>query len=251
MDELHGDLTLRSMFNGETLVSWRRRATAGALSFAAAGLLAAGCTAVGEPATAASGAPGASGAPVAAPVFDGDPLPFGPDGFGRITVGMKEEDALLTGDLQAAPISTVLGRNVYSFVGGPAPDPSRMASDEELEAKVAKADDPAAANSKDNFAQLYADSTKRTLERMHAYLDAGGASFRGGYLDTIAAPKDAATAEGIKRGSSRADLEAAYENLGLAKGGDGNYKMPAGREWQLIFEMDRDKIKYMSLARRL
>ncbi|GAB7051118.1 hypothetical protein JCM9534A_62440 [Catenuloplanes indicus JCM 9534] len=248
MDELRRALTLRSMFNGDTLVSWRRRATAGALSFAAAGLLAAGCTPVGEPATAASGA---SGAPVAAPVFDGDPLPFGPDGFGRITVGMKEEEALLTGDLQATPISTVLGRNVYSFVGGPEPDPSRMAADEELEAKVAKADDPAAANSKDNFAQLYADSTKRTLERMHAYLDAGGASFRGGYLDSIAAPKDAVTAEGIKRGSSRADLEAAYENLGLAKGGDGNYKMPAGREWQLIFEMDRDKVKYMSLARRL
>ncbi|MDP9794819.1 hypothetical protein J2S43_003331 [Catenuloplanes nepalensis] len=238
------------MFNGDTLVSWRRRVTAGALSFAAAGLLAAGCTPVGEPATAASGA---SGAPVAAPVFDGDPLPFGPDGFGRITVGMKEEDALLTGDLEAAPISTVLHRNVYSFVGGPKPDPSRMAADVELEAKVAKADDPSTASAKDagNVAQLYADSTKRTLERMHAYLEAGGASFRGGYLDNIAAPKDAVTAEGIKRGSSRADLEAAYENLGLAKGGDGNYKMPAGRDWQLIFEMDRDKVKYMSLARRV
>ncbi|MDR7276231.1 hypothetical protein [Catenuloplanes atrovinosus] len=234
------------MFNGDTSVS-RRRMMLGVLSFAAAGVLATACAATStEPS--ASG----SGSPAPQPVATGDPLPFGPEGFGHLTVGMKEEDALATGDLQAAPISTVLNRNVYSFVGGPEPDPSRMAADEELEDAVAKADDPAAESAKDSAdaAKLYADSTKRTLERMVAFLEAGGASFRHGYLDTIAAPKDAATAEGIKRGSSRAELETAYENRGLAKGSDGNYKMPAGREWQLIFEMDGNKVKYMSLARK-
>src|SRR5690242_5500352 len=88
-----------------------RRALVGLLAVAAAGLLVGGCT---------SDDAGTQGAGVAA-------KHFGPGGYGKLTVGMPEKDALATGELQTSPVSTVLNRNVYSFVGGPKPDPSRMA----------------------------------------------------------------------------------------------------------------------------
>jgi hypothetical protein len=238
------------MIKGETHTSWRRRALLGTLGFAMAGTLATACSTT--PAAEAGGT-GASGAPVLAPVAATTPLPFGPDGFGHLTVEIAEEDALATGDLHPAPISTVQNRTVYSFTGGPAPDPVKMAEDLTLEDEVAKADNhtSTSADANANAAQIYADSARRTLERLEAFLDAGGAAFRRGSLDALAAPKDAATAEGIKRGSKRAELLAAYENRGLAKASDGSYRMPAGRGWTITFDMDGDTVRFMSLSKKV
>lgn len=238
------------MIKGETHTGWRRRAILGTLSFAMAGALAAACST-----TTPEGAPGTSGAsgePVLAPVAATVLLPFGPDGYGHLTIEIEEEDALATGDLHPEPISTVQNKIVYSFAGGPAPDAVKMAEDLKLEEDVAKADNhtSTSADANADAAQLYADSARRTLERLEAFLDAGGASFRRGYLDMLAAPKDAVTAEGIKRGSKRAELLAAYENRGLAKASDGSYRMPAGRGWTITFDMDGDTVKYMSLAKK-
>lgn len=237
------------MIKGETHTSWWRRAMLGTLSFAVAGTLATACSTAPEP---AAGSSGASGAPVLEPVAATTLLPFGADGFGHLTIDIEEKDALATGDLHPEPISTVQNKTVYSFTGGPAPDPAKMAEDLKLEEEVAQADNhtSTSADVNANAAQIYADSARRTLERMEAFLDAGGAAFRRGSLDTLAAPKDAATAEGIKRGSKRADLLAAYENRGLAKASDGSYRMPAGRGWTITFEMDGDTVKYMSLSKK-
>jgi hypothetical protein len=60
-------------------------------------------------------------------------------------------------------VSTVLGRNVYSFVDGPKPDPSRMAADEKIEKAVQKAE----AGGPDKSAKEYADDAK-------AYADGKG-----------------------------------------------------------------------------
>ncbi|WP_051799552.1 hypothetical protein [Catenuloplanes japonicus] len=237
------------MIKGETHTGWWRRAMLGTLSFVVAGTMATACSTTPE---AVPGGGGASGGPLLEPVAATSLLPFGPDGFGHLTVDIAEEDALATGDLQPDPISTVQNRTVYSFTGGPAPDPAKMAEDLKLEDEVAKADNhtSTSAEANANAAQLYADSARRTLERMNAFLDAGGAAFRRGSLDTLAAPKDAATAEGIKRGSKRADLLAAYENRGLARASDGSYRMPAGRGWTITFDMDGDTVKFMSLTKK-
>src|SRR5690349_685916 len=108
------------MHNGDIdRFGWRRRVVAGALAFGVAGASAA-CTTAAESGGAASPA-GASSAAAA--------KYFGPDSFGKLTVTMTEKEALASGELQTAPVSTVLGKNVYSFVGGPKPDPKRMALD--------------------------------------------------------------------------------------------------------------------------
>lgn len=228
------------MFNGGNTKGWRRTL----IGIAAAGLLAA--CAPGTDTTEAGGTvPSAVPSTAAA-------KHFGPDGFGTITVGISEKDALAGGDLQTAPVSTVLGKNVYSFVGGPAPDPARMAADEKLEKAVEEADRNPGTSAQDaaDNAQVYADSTVRIADRLIAFLDAGGAAFRDGTLEVIAAPKGATTAEGIKRGSTLAELQAAYGAKGLIKDSDTAYILPAaGHEgWTLLFELEGDTIAYMSLG---
>jgi hypothetical protein len=224
---------------------WRRRVVAGALALSVAGSLAACKTATGSteqtgdaPAAAASSAPAAKY--------------FGPDSFGKLTITMTEEEALASGELQTEPVSTVLGKNVYSFVGGPEPDPKQMAEDEKIEKAVEKAekstDNSAAGSAK--AAEAYADSAQRLVERLEAYLGAGGASFRKGKLVSIAAPKGAATEAGIKRGSSVTELKAAYDGKGLKSSSKTAYELPVDGNpgWTILFELKGDTVQYMSIG---
>lgn len=229
------------MDNGEI---HRRRFVAGVIALTVAGALSA-CTPASE--TPVSQTPAA--ATPAAPAVK----TFGPDGFGKITVDMTEDAALATGELQTAPVSTVLGRNVHSFADGPKPDPKRMAADEEIEARVKKADQGGSDRSAKEYAddaQAYADSTQRLSERLVAYLEAGGATFEKGVLTSIAAPAGVATEAGIKRGSTRAELTAAYEGKGLKEDSKTAFLLPlTGHDgWTIRFELEGDTVKYMSMG---
>jgi hypothetical protein len=154
--------------------------------------------------------------------------------------------------LQPSPVSTVLGKNVYSFVGGPQPDPKRMAADQKIEDAVAAAEkknDTSAAGSA-KAAKAYADSTQRLVERMEALLTNGGAAFRGGKLDSIAAPTGVTTVAGVQRGSTLTELKAAYAGQDLKEYAKASYRAPvAGHAgWFLQFELVGDTVKYMSLV---
>ena len=236
---------LPRMYNGDIDRSiWRRRLFAGALALTVAGSLAACKTASTEERT--------GDAPVAAASSAPAPASFGPASFGKLTLTMSEKEALATGDLQTEPVATVLGKNVYSFVGGPKPDPKQMAKDEKLEKAVEEAEkstDTSAAGSA-KAAQAYADSTQRLVERLEAYLGAGGAAFRGGKLDSIAAPEDAATEAGIKRGSSLGEVKAAYGSK-LKASGKNAFEVPVeGQEgWTMLFELKSGKVQYMSIGK--
>lgn len=231
------------MINGDRHhIGWRRRALAG---IAVAGLLAA-CT------PDSGGGPGGGSSTAEPPPSAAPAKHFGPDGFGTITVGISEQAALAGGELQTAPVSTVLGKNVYSFVGGPAPDPARMAEDEKIEKAVEDAEKNTGTSAADaaDAAAAYADSTQRISDRLVAFLDAGGAAFRDGTLAVVAAPKDATTAEGIRRGSTLAELQAAY-GAGLTKSSDVTYELAAAGHdgWSLLFELEGDTVRFMSLGR--
>jgi hypothetical protein len=223
------------------------RTVVSALALTVAGVLAA-CT---PPAESSAGSPAAasSTAPSTAAVRH-----FGPDGYGRLTLAMSEKDALAGGELQTAPVSTVLGKNVYSFVGGPKPDQKRMAADEKIEKRVAKADsdksDKSAAEYADD-AQAYADSATRIADRLEAYLSAGGAAFRNGTLDSIAAPLGVTTEAGIKRGSTLTELKSAYAGQGLKSSSPTAYELPvAGHPgWTILFELKGSTVEYMSVGR--
>jgi hypothetical protein len=220
----------------------RRRLLVGALALAVAGSLAACTTA--EPVD--GGAAAATGPSKPAVNY------FGPDRYGKLTIGMTEKEALATGDLQTAPVSTVLGKNVYSFVDGPRPDPKRMAADEKIEQAVKKAEANTSTSAADSAkaAKAYADSTQRLVDRLEAYLGAGGASFQGGKLVSIAAPKEAATEAGIKRGSTLAELQAAYGSKGLKTSSKSAYELPTGQPgWTILFELGGNTVRYMSLGR--
>jgi hypothetical protein len=236
------------MHNGDLhRFSLRRHVLAGVLALSVAGLTA-GCkttTTADEPGSAAAPAPAASSAPAV--------KVFGPDSFGKLTITMTEKDALATGELQTEPVSTVLGKNVYSFVGGPKPDPKRMAADEKIEKAVEKADagtDTSATGSA-KAAKAYADSTQRIVERLEAYLDAGGASFRDGALVSIAAPEGVATPAGVKRGSSVAELKAAYAGKGLKSTSKTAYELPVEGHagWTMLFELKGDTVQYLSIGK--
>ncbi|GAA3955093.1 hypothetical protein [Actinoplanes auranticolor] len=235
------------MYNGDLhRFSLRRRVLAGVVALSVAGLTA-GCktTTSDEPGSAAGSGPAASSAPAV--------KYFGPDSFGKLSITMTEKDALATGELQTEPVSTVLGKNVYSFVGGPKPDPKRMAADEKIEKAVEKADagtDTSAAGSA-RAAKAYADSTQRIVERLEAYLDAGGASFRDGALVSIAAPEGAATPAGVKRGSSVAELKAAYADKGLKSTSKTAYELPVEGHagWTMLFELKGDAVQYLSIGK--
>ena len=178
---------------------------------------------------------------------------FGPASFGKLSVAMTEKEALATGELQTEPVSTVLGRNVYSFVDGPQPDPQQMAADEKIEKAVEKAGkstDTSAAGSAE-AAKAYADSAQRIVERLEAYLDAGGASFQGGKLISIAAPEDAVTEAGVGRGSTVAELKAAYDGKGLKSTSKTAYELPVDGQpgWTVLFEIEQNAVKYMSIGK--
>ncbi|MDI6105987.1 hypothetical protein QLQ12_46195 [Actinoplanes sp. NEAU-A12] len=203
---------------------------------------------------------------------------FGPDGYGKLRITMTRSEALATGDLITSPVSTVGDGDDYSFVGGPAPDPGRMAADEKLEKDVEKAGKAAdAARAKaDKYrrthgrsaeesatsARLAADSasaavksieamaasTERMGERLTAFLTAGGVSFTGDLMTTIAAPPKATTAEGVSRGSSLEQLRAAYDSKGLKSTSEGRYELPAGQPgWTMTFDVEAGKVAYMML----
>ena len=234
------------MHNGDLhRFTWRRRVVVGLLTLSVAGLTAACKTSTADGTASVAGAGSAASSAPAVKYF-------GPDSFGKLTITMSEKDALATGELQTEPVSTVLGKNVYSFVGGPKPDPKRMAADEKLEKAVEKADagtDTSAAGSA-KAAKAYADSTQRIVERLEAYLGAGGASFRDGKLSSIAAPKDAVTQAGIKRGSSVAALKAAYAGKGLKSTSKTAYELPVEGHagWTVLFELKGDTVQYMSIG---
>jgi hypothetical protein len=180
------------------------------------------------------------------------PKYFGPAGWGKLAPGISEHDALAGGELQTAPISTVLGKNVYSYVGGPKPDPKRMAADAAIEKRVAAADKlpkDASAAELAKATQAYADSTQRIADRFLAYLEAGGATFQKGVMVSLAPPKEATTSEGIKRGSPLAEVKAAYQTQGLKNTSKDVYQMPvAGHDdWRMQFEFSAGKLLYMTL----
>src|SRR5688572_10803033 len=52
---------------------------------------------------------------------------FGPDGFGKLKIGMTKDEAIATGALGPSPVAVVTGCDDYSFLGGPLPEPARMA----------------------------------------------------------------------------------------------------------------------------
>lgn len=225
--------------------SWRRRVVVG--------LLALGVAAAPAACTTAEAKNGAAPAAGSVAPSEAAAKHFGPDSFGQLTITMTEKDALATGELQTSPVATVLGKNVYSFVGGPKPDPKQMAADDKTEKAVEKADagtDQSAAGSA-KAAKAYADSAQRMVERLEAYLGAGGASFRGGALHSIAAPKGAATEAGIKRGSTLAELKAAYAGKGLESSSKTAYELPvAGHAgWTILFELKGDTVEYMSIGK--
>ncbi|MEV6599372.1 hypothetical protein AB0M36_21325 [Actinoplanes sp. NPDC051346] len=174
---------------------------------------------------------------------------FGPDGYGKLTIAMTEKDALATGELQDKPVSTVSGKHVYSLPGGPTPDPKRMKADEKIAAAAEAAEkstDTSAAGSAKS-AKAYADETQRITDRLVAYLEAGGAAFIDGKMSSIAAPKDAKTPEGIKRGSTEAELKAAYAGKGLTK--DNELPLAGHPGWTILFELDKGVVKYMSIGK--
>lgn len=236
--------TLRAMIYGDNdPKGLRRRLLIGALTLASVSALTA-CTTAEQKNSAAT----APGTPAA--------NHFGLTGYGKLTITMTEAEALATGDLQKAPVSTVLDRNVYSFVDGPKPDASRMAADEKLEKQVEEASkDTESSNSAAGHAQnaeIYATSAGRMVERLEAFMTAGGASFTDGKIDTIAAPKDAVTEAGIKRGSTLAELKAAYEAKGLKSTVEAVYALPVAESpgWVLQFETDKDTVKFMALNKQ-
>jgi hypothetical protein len=229
------------MFNGDDLRIRRWLAAGMAAAIVTGGV--AGCTTAtkdDKPAAAATGS--------ASPAVKH----FGPAGWGKLTPGMSEQDALATGELQTAPVSTVLQEHVYSYVGGPKPDPKRMKADEAIEKRAAAAEKlpkDASAAELARATQALADSASRLADRMTAYLDAGGATFRGGKLVTLAPPAEATTEAGIKRGSTLAEVKTAYDAQGLKNTSKSIYQLPvAGHDgWHLQFEMDGNKVLYMTL----
>lgn len=209
----------------------RRRLLAGAFALAAATALTA-CTPAAQQ--------------------DSPPAPrhFGPTGYGKLTITMTEAEARGTGDLQDAPVSTVLGWHVYSFVNGPKPDSTRMAADEELEKKLETADREASSIAeRAQVLELRATSMRRMSDRLTAFMTAGGASFTGGRIDSIAAPEGAVTEAGIKRGSTVAELKAAYQAKGLEATSEAMYALPVTESpgWVLQFETENDAVKFMAL----
>jgi hypothetical protein len=128
-----------------------------------------------------------------------------------------------------------------------------MAADEKIEKAVEEAEkstDTSAAGSA-KAAEAYAESAQRMVERLEAYLGSGGASFRSGKLVSIAAPEGVSTEAGIKRGSTLAELKAAYAGKGLKNSSKTAYELPVDGQpgWTVLFELEQDAVKYMSIGK--
>jgi hypothetical protein len=206
---------------------------------------------------------------------------FGPQGFGKLSLGMTTEAALATGELAPAPTSQLDGCADYSFAGGPAPDPARMAAEAEAEKKAAeakrvsaevnaKADEPLPANA---GAKEYAESAARFADganaiaasaeaaeavtakrdaRTVAFGASGGASFGKSGLVSLAAPVGVKTAEGIGRESTMDELKAAYGTRGLAEE-NGSFTLPVAEKpgWVYRFTAVGGKVASLVLTPEL
>jgi hypothetical protein len=174
---------------------------------------------------------------------------LGPQGYGALTPGISEQDALAGGDLHTAPISTVDDEHYYSFVGGPAPDPALMAEEQRLERAVIAAErDPLATEEQRLKAQ--SELGGRLAARLAALDEAGGAVFWDGTLHRVVVPAGVTTAEGITRGSTLQQLQAAY--------GDGMKRMdafvyalpmPGHDDWSVQFTVEDATVRHMAFGR--
>ncbi|GAA4548501.1 hypothetical protein [Amycolatopsis samaneae] len=212
-------------------------------------------------------------APSAAPA----PEAFGPAGYRGLVPGMAKEAALASGKLAPAPTSTLDGCTDFSYTGGPAPDPARMAAEDAAEKKAKelrqKSEDSAGAGQvrQGASAREYADSAAKLAgsaklaadaalasadvagkreARDKAFAAAGGASFGKDGLRELGAPQDAKTAEGIGAGSSLEELKKAYEPRGLKLGENKRYQLPIAEKpgWSYEFTTTPDgKVGAVSL----
>jgi hypothetical protein len=200
---------------------------------------------------------------------------FGPDGFGKLTLDMTEQQALATGDLGPAPVTIDEACKNYSYAGGPAPDPARITADQKLEDDYAAAEKAAAGNrpkkpgakasaqeqadsaqahadsaaAASDLAELDAELADRSLARVEAFTGAGGASFGAGTLRVLIAPPGVTTAAGIGRGSTVEQLKAAYEGDGLKSSSEDRFEFPApGRAgWSFTFDVADGEVAYFML----
>ena len=198
---------------------------------------------------------------------------FGPESFGRLKIGMTEQEALATGDLGPSPISVVSGCMDYSFKDGPAPDPSRMAAEAAIEKEADDADKAAdaadglagkelpkhaSARESADHAQLSANaaqanataaeaagkSAQNSADRATEFQKSGGVSFGSGKLRLILAPPAAKTATGIERGSTLVSLKKAYEAQGLRSTSESRYEFPVPSQpgWVFAFKIVNEKV---------
>ncbi|SDM26023.1 hypothetical protein [Allokutzneria albata] len=193
---------------------------------------------------------------------------FGPDGFGKLKIGMTKDEAIATGALGPSPVAVVTGCDDYSFLGGPLPEPARMA----LEAAAEKQYEAAKKENDEIRAQLdahrgqsaqdfaaradllarsaealkkmsvaSAESSARSSFRVRRANEHGGVSFGQGKLRLISAPPFAKTAEGIGRESSVADLQKAYEGRGMVED-RGRFEVPVSADRVLAFDAKGGKV---------
>ncbi|MFB9909446.1 hypothetical protein [Allokutzneria oryzae] len=208
---------------------------------------------------------------------------FGPDRFGKLRIGMTKDEALATGALGPAPVAVVTGCEDYSFQGGPAPEPARMALEDaaekqyesakkanaemraKLEALRAKNGTSAAdfaeraellaksAEALKRMGNASANSSAWSAARIKRANESGGVSFGQGQLRLISAPPFARTAEGIGRESTVDELTKAYGDKGM-KEDRGRYEIPVdGKpDWVLAFDVKDGKVtNFLMLSKSL
>lgn len=204
------------------------------------------------------------------------PKTFGPAGWGKLKPGMSKDDALASGELGPAPISSVTKCDFYPYADGPKPDPERMAADvavekayedaqkvaDEAEAKVgempghgASAEEFAAyaernadaAEASSKATDAIAESTKRISERVQAMNASGTVSFGEGKLRLVGAPPEAKTPEGIGRGSTEDQLKQAYQDIKLASEGHYEVAVADQPDWKFYFDVEQGKVVYFLL----